>query len=77
MTGAHDTDRVAQELAELPALDLEPLAARQQLVRAKKRLAGRSLTSSNFEPAILVALATAQLLWAVWRVLELGAGHFG
>jgi hypothetical protein len=75
VTEADDTDRISNELADLPHVDLEPLVARQQWVRAQKRLAGTSQPRSNLEPAILVALATAQLLWAVFRVLELSAVH--
>jgi hypothetical protein len=70
-------DRIASALAGLPQVDLEPLVARQQWVQAHKRLAGASELRSNFEPALLVALATAQLVWAVWRVLELSAAHLG
>jgi hypothetical protein len=77
VTQPEPPDRITRALAELPQVDLEPLVARQQWVQAQKRFAGASKLRSNFEPALLVALATAQLVWAIWRVFELSSAHLG
>ena len=62
------------ELARLTTLDLEPLLARTQLLAAQRRLAAGGTQTSRFdriEPALLVAFASAHLIWALARILEL------
>jgi hypothetical protein len=59
-------------LSRLSRADLQPLAASLQLKAAQERLNDRVQLSriEKAEPAILIACGAAQLVWVLWRVLE-------
>jgi hypothetical protein len=67
-----DDGTLERALGRLPTVDLDPLAARAQLVAAEARLRARPAASSRLvrcEPALLSVLAGVQLAWALARVL--------
>lgn len=66
--------RLNDALADLRHADLEPIFARAVLVAAERRLGserGAPSRIQRYEPALLVGLAGAHLLWLVLRLLSL------
>ena len=68
-----EPERWSVELAQLERADIDPLAARAQLLAAQRRLAHASpalVRFERFEPWVLCALSAAHLIWAVLRTLS-------
>jgi hypothetical protein len=68
-------ERLTAALAGLGPVDLQPLAARAQCLAAQRRLAQRvrPVTSlDRLEPALLIALSAAHLIWALVQALSVG-----
>ena len=73
MSHANDTPQATEldaALARLSRVDLEPLEARTLRVACERRLSGTVHPSpgARYEPAFLVGLSVAHLVWAVARV---------
>lgn len=70
-----DDAALSDALAALPRVDVPKLAARAVRVRAERRLRGPDAPGwlARQEPRFLLAIAGAQLVWAVLRVLDLAA----
>ena len=70
-----DDPALSAALAALPRVDMPRLPARALQVRAERSLRGAPRASwlARQEPRVLLALAGAQLLWAVLRVFDLAA----